>query len=224
MLLICLAGAMNVIGQQPARRSVGSQKPFDSKTDFKQPGAPMPPLKLLAYYGTPPITDTTKTADKTETSAATGDEPKSRKKRHKKQNEADANTEKAIVKKEEKKKFLTNSDFDDGANLLVMMFNPTCSHCEDETELLEKNIFYFKKTKLLLIANPVMVPYLPNFAQSFHIGEYPSIYLGTDSSNFISQVFLYQALPQLNIYDGKRKLIKTFAGEVPIDSLKNYIQ
>jgi hypothetical protein len=185
LLLICLFGVINVFAQKNGDAPVkATEKQGEPKIDYKQPGAPLPPLQILAYYDT----------------AAQG------------------------AKKEEKKKYLTNSDFDNGANLLVMMFNPTCSHCQDETEMLEKNIFYFKKSKLIMIANMVMVPYMPDFVKNFHIAEYPSFIIGFDATNFISELFLYAALPQLNIYDGDRKLIKTFSGEVSIDSLKGYIQ
>jgi hypothetical protein len=54
--------------------------------------------------------------------------------------------------------------------------------------------------------------------------EYPIMYVGTDSGDFLNNVFLYSQLPQINIYDKKRKLLKTFTGEVAIDSLKKYIQ
>ena len=105
-----------------------------------------------------------------------------------------------------------------------MMFNPTCSHCEDETALLEKNIFMFKNTNLVLMANPGMKQYMPDFVNRLHITEYPSIHVGIDSADFINKVYLYQTLPQINIYDRDRKLIKTFNGGVSVDSLKKYAE
>ena len=69
-----------------------------------------------------------------------------------------------------------------------------------------------------------MKPYLSDFIKQVHLNEYPSIYLGTDSMGFINNAYLYQALPQINIYNSDRKLVKTYTGEVAIDSLKKYIQ
>ncbi len=108
------------------------------------------------------------------------------------------------------------------ANLFVMIFNPVCSHCEDETELLEKNITMFKRSKLVLMANASMKTYLGDFIKFMKVKDYPSIIIGLDSSGFIDRTFLFNALPQINIYDKHRKLIKTFSGEIPIDSLKMY--
>ena len=120
--------------------------------------------------------------------------------------------------------YLTSEDLDNGANLFVMMFNPTCSHCEDEAAVLRNNIFLFKKTKLVLMANPGMKQYLPDFVNRQHLDEYPSFNIGIDSSDFINKTYLFQMLPQINIYDHDRKLLKIYNGEVAIDSLKKYIE
>ena len=119
---------------------------------------------------------------------------------------------------------VTEQLLNNNANLLVMMFNPTCSHCEDQTDRFEKSIELFKNSKLLLMANPGMRDYLPNFSKTHHVSDYPAFLLGTDSASFIKQTFLYSALPQINVYGPDRKLIKTWAGEVVMDSIKQYIQ
>ena len=118
----------------------------------------------------------------------------------------------------------TGSDFDNGANLIIMMFNPTCSHCVEETEILKRNMTLFNKTKMILMANSRMHEYLPDFVKQRKTKEYPVFTVGLDSANFINDVFLYKNLPQINIYNGERKLIKIYNGDVPIDSLKPYIQ
>jgi len=120
---------------------------------------------------------------------------------------------------------ITNETVKNKANLLVMIFNPQCSHCEDMTALLEKNIGMFNKSKLLMVANSNQAPYIKNFEQSFHIDQYPTISLGLDSNlHYIDKTFRYNMLPQINIYNRKRKLIKVFTGDIVIDSLKPYIQ
>ena len=128
------------------------------------------------------------------------------------------------TKQTDRKQFMTNGDFDNGANLFIMMFNPTCSHCQDETMMMEKNGSLFIRSKVVLLANNVMKPYLSDFVTLTHVDQYPFMYLGIDSTDFINNLFLYQQLPQLNIYNCARKLIKTYSGEVAIDSLKKYIQ
>ena len=69
-----------------------------------------------------------------------------------------------------------------------------------------------------------MKAYLPDFVNMLHVMEYPSMHVGIDSSDFINKVYQYTALPQINIYDKERKLIKIYNGEVSVDTLKKYIE
>ncbi len=116
----------------------------------------------------------------------------------------------------------TENDFKNKKALFVMMFNPTCGHCEEQTDNIEKNISKFGKSKFILMANPVMKSYLPDFIKNHKVKDYPSMYIGIDSSEFITKTFMYSALPQITIYDKDRKLVKIYNGEISIDSLLQY--
>ncbi len=121
-------------------------------------------------------------------------------------------------------KLITNKDVKYDANLFMMFFNPTCGHCEDMTELLEKHIQLFNKTKIVMVASPNARPYMPEFEKGYNTDQYSTLIVGTDSLNLIGKLFLYHSLPQINIYDKNRKLLKVFSGDTPLDSLKPYIQ
>ncbi len=121
-------------------------------------------------------------------------------------------------------KVITQKDVQYNGNLLLMIFNPTCGHCEDMTDLLEKNIALFSATSLLMVATSPMEPYIGDFKKHHHIADYPQILVSLDSSKLIDRTFQYKLLPQINVYDKNRKLIKCFYGDTSIDSLKQYIQ
>ena len=123
-------------------------------------------------------------------------------------------------------KAITNKTLKNNANLFVMLFNPTCSHCEDMTVLLEKNIGLFKKSKILLVATSTMGPYIKGFEDSYHTDQYANtMTVALDSSShLVDKTFLYKMLPQISVYDKDRKLVKVFTGEIAIDSLKQYIE
>jgi thiol-disulfide isomerase/thioredoxin len=118
----------------------------------------------------------------------------------------------------------TDKDFKSHKNLLVMMFNPTCDHCQEETTILEKNIEQLKDTKLLLVAAPSMIDYLEFYNNVTRYSKYPEITVGVDSAGFIDKTFNYTALPQINIYDKDRKLVKIFSGVVQFDALEPYVK
>jgi len=210
LILLCLAIATNAVAQVNITPVKTTPKEVVPEIDYKQAGAPMPRMKLLSYHDSGGKKGES-TALKDSNAAS---EPRSKKR--KKQLEEE--------KKIAKHHYITNEDLDNNANLFVMMFNPTCSHCIDETEMLEKNIGLFKRSKLVLIANTTNKDYIAHFVSNNHVADYPAIYVGMDSSDFWGKVFLYQALPQISIYDHNRNLIKSFTGEKPIDSLEKYIQ
>lgn len=194
VVLLCLLFTSNAFAQ----KGKTNEKKNDPQIDYKVLGTPMPVVRLAVYPDT-----------------GKHPEVKSGRKKHKRSSE-NIDSDSVII--------LTNKDLDNGANLFIMLFNPTCSHCEDETAMLEKNIDKFKKSRLLLMATPVQYPYVGDFVSMLKVHNYPQITVGVDSSAFINEVFLYQALPQINIYDADRKLIRIFTGEVSIDSLEKYIQ
>ena len=183
------------VGIQPLKTT---EKAADSKIDYQAPGAPMPSFLLIE-----PVDSTMK---------------KETRHTYKKKIKSGA------AAKDIYSELITDKDLDNSANLFIMMFNPTCSHCEEETEMLEKNMNLFKKSNLVLMANLIMRPHLPVFIKAHHTYDFPSMYVGLDSLGFMDKVFSYQALPQINIYDKHRKLLKMYSGETTIDTLKQYIE
>lgn len=204
LILACLMTSVSSYAQIAGITPIikNTENAADAKIDYKVPGTTMPSF-LLIVPGDSSWKNEAKGSSKKDVKAIAKD---------------------GEGRQQTVEKHMTSKEFDNGANLFVMLFNPTCSHCEEETNMLEKNIGLFKKSKLVLMANKVMKPYMADFIKSNHTNEYAPIYVGTDSLGFIDQVFLYQALPQINIYDSDRKLLKIFSGEVSIDSLAKYIQ
>ncbi len=103
---------------------------------------------------------------------------------------------------------ITNADLDPNKNLLLMFFNPTCGHCEEQTLSFEENKELFKNTQIILIGSPDVGEYMNEFATRTHLNEHPEILLGLDYDNLISKAYLYFSLPQLCIYGKDDKLIK----------------
>jgi thiol-disulfide isomerase/thioredoxin len=121
-------------------------------------------------------------------------------------------------------RIITNADVDPSKNLLLMFFNPTCGHCEEQTLHFEENRELFKKTQIILVASPDVGEYLNDFAVKTHLNEYPEIWMGMDYDNLISKAYLYYQLPQLCIYDKHDKLIRMMSGGGSIDTLRPYIK
>lgn len=189
-----------------------TEKQNGAEIDYKRVGSPLPPIRVIVYKDT-----AVQKGMNTDNSTAAVPEEKTKRSRrkHKHAHEASETHGQGV---------LTNKDLDNDANLFLMVFNPTCSHCQDETIMIENNFSLFKKSRLVLLATPVTQPYIGDFLVLTHLREHPEITVGVDSAGYMDKVFLYQMLPQINIYDHERKLLKTYTGEVVIDSLKQYIE
>lgn len=123
-----------------------------------------------------------------------------------------------------KMEVVTDKDLKHDGPTFVMVFNPTCDHCIQTTQILKRNAGLFKNTKVLLMATPNQIDNLQYFEDITEYPKYPLLQVGVDSAGYIDRTFNYASIPQINIYDKKHKLIRTFNGEPKIDSLKLYIE
>lgn len=120
-------------------------------------------------------------------------------------------------------KAYTAGDFSDQHHFFMVMFNPTCGHCIQMGKLMGDHIDEFGKNQIVFMAGPAMLPYMASFYQASGLGKHTGIKVGVDSAGVVEKVYNYQTLPQINIYDKDRKLVKIFYGDTPIDSLRKYI-
>ena len=122
-------------------------------------------------------------------------------------------------------KSITNENVPAGKYFFLMIFNPTCDHCQDVTRNFELGYNRFAPGQLLLTATASMLPYMEFFGNTTKVFEYPNIQVGVDSANLIDRIYTYGNLPQLNVYSPAGKLVKIFnGGETSMDSLATYLK
>ena len=99
-----------------------------------------------------------------------------------------------------------------------MLFNPGCSHCQDETEELIKNIEYFKKIQIVMSTT---MPYdsMLAFTEKYELNQYPNIIVGRDIHYFLPSFYKINNLPYLAFYSRSKELISTVEGALPIPQI-----
>jgi hypothetical protein len=123
-----------------------------------------------------------------------------------------------------KKEVFTEKELVNDANLVVMLFNPTCDHCQYVTRYLMGNIDKFKRSNVVLMATPNMIgTWLENFNAETDVYTVPKIKVGVDSADFITKTYNYVGLPQVNVYR-EGKLLKQFNFETAGDSVMKYVE
>lgn len=122
-----------------------------------------------------------------------------------------------------KNKEYTAESFKNNNHFFLFMFNPTCGHCIDMAKLVSTNLSVFSQNHILFLAGAQMMSYLDFFYKETELEKYPAIKVGVDSAKAVDKMYSYNTLPQINIYDKDRKLVKIFYGDTPLDSLKKYV-
>jgi len=112
----------------------------------------------------------------------------------------------------------TNEDLKKKKPTLLMIFSPECSHCQNVTRELTKNMDHFKNTQILMVT---WLPYseMMSFYHNYKIGQYPQITMGWDKKDFFLPYYQVQMYPKLVVYDKHGKYVDSFNGEINLEDV-----
>lgn len=114
--------------------------------------------------------------------------------------------------------YLTKASLPKNKQVLFMVFNPECDHCQHETESIIKNIDEFKKTQIVMITM-VSITEMKAFIEKYKLNQFNNIMVAKDISFFLPSFFQIRNLPFLAFYDKKLKLISEFSGSLPVEKI-----
>lgn len=120
---------------------------------------------------------------------------------------------------------LTNAVLRPGRPVLLMIFSPDCEHCSHKLDTLSALGGGFKSTQVLLVTELRNKANFAPFMKKKGLNKLPQFKnAGLDRGDLIANVYTYQLLPQYNFYNAQGKLVKTFSGNAPVDSLQMFIK
>ena len=102
--------------------------------------------------------------------------------------------------------------------VMLMLFNPQCSHCQHETEEMIKNIDDFKKIQIVM-STTMDYDSMVAFIEKYELSQYPNIIVGRDIHYFLPSFYKISNLPYLAFYSKNKELISTFEGALPIPQI-----
>ena len=121
-------------------------------------------------------------------------------------------------------KIISNADLKPNKPVMVMIFSPECDHCEHMVDSMKQIADKFKNTQLLLVAEDRNKQLMGGFINKTGIGSHPLFQkIGTNKGELIFSIYTYKILPQINFYNSKHLLEKTFDGNYSFDSVKMFI-
>lgn len=112
----------------------------------------------------------------------------------------------------------TKKDLPPKKAVLLMLFNPGCSHCQHETEEIIKHIDELKNVQIVM-ATPMIFDTMTAFRERYHLANYKNIIVGQDNKFMLPTFFMINQLPFLAFYNRKHELIDTFEGSLPIEKV-----
>lgn len=112
----------------------------------------------------------------------------------------------------------TKNDLPKKKPVMLMVFSPTCEHCQHETEELVKNIDKFRNA-IIVMATPLPFDSMMKFRATYGLGSYNNIIIGQDTQFFLPPYYDIHNLPFLAFYDKKGKFISKFDGNMPMDKV-----
>ena len=114
--------------------------------------------------------------------------------------------------------FYSKDQLAQGKPLLLMVFNPDCSHCQHETEQLREKKDAFKDFQIVMITLQPLWE-MNAFVEKYKVAEIPNVVTGKDVYYFSPSFFRYRNLPFHALYNARGELITTFEGSVGIEKI-----
>lgn len=102
--------------------------------------------------------------------------------------------------------------------VMLMLFNPSCDHCQHETETMAQNMDKFKDIQVVMVTTAPVAELLA-FREKYQLGQYPNIVMGRDNDYFLFSFFTIHNFPFHAFYNKKKELISVFEGSMTLDKV-----
>lgn len=114
-------------------------------------------------------------------------------------------------------KEFTSKDLKDQATI-VMYFSPECDHCKHQTTEMINRIKDLSKYQIIL-ATYQPEEQMAGFQTYYQLQKYSNIRMGRDSKFLLPPFYRIKNLPFLALYNKKGEILKTFDGNVKVDTI-----
>jgi thioredoxin-related protein len=115
---------------------------------------------------------------------------------------------------------LTRDKLKKNKPVLLMLFNPECDHCKQETEAIIRHIDDLKNVQIIM-ATMARHKQMKEFYLTYKLDAFKNIIVGQDFQNMLPSFYKVNSLPYLAMYDKKGNLLTSFEGSMKIEDLIN---
>lgn len=103
-------------------------------------------------------------------------------------------------------------------NIIIVMFQPDCDHCQREAKEIQEHLKAFEKYTIYFITSPYPKHDIEKFGKDYNLSGHPNIILGQTSTDEILKNFGPIPTPSVYIYSNN-VLVQKFNGETEIEKI-----
>lgn len=100
----------------------------------------------------------------------------------------------------------STADLVKGKPVLLVLFNPSCGHCQTLLEQIRDNIALFENVNIVFLTGKPLQSVLPNYVVNVGVDKMEQINVASDNSDITLKIFEYYGIPQIMLYNKEHKL------------------
>jgi thioredoxin-related protein len=101
---------------------------------------------------------------------------------------------------------------------VVILFSPTCSHCQHQAEEITSHIGDFKDVNFIF-STSYDVKDMKQYISDYGLDKFPNITIGYDKGYNMGSFYKIQSLPGIFVYDKKGQFVTNFETNVKAQTL-----
>ena len=101
---------------------------------------------------------------------------------------------------------------------VVIIFSPTCSHCQHQAEEITSHMKELKDVTFIF-STLYPIQDMAQYISSYGLDKFPNIFVGHDKGYMLGSFYKINSLPGIFVYNKKGKFIKEFETNVKAETL-----
>jgi thiol-disulfide isomerase/thioredoxin len=121
-------------------------------------------------------------------------------------------------------KVFADSNLRSNTPLILVLFNPSCGHCMEVAVTFKARIQELANTDIVFLTGSNLLAELPSFIQQTRMTGMPNVHIGIDYTDVSKQLFEYNGIPQIMVYNRSHVLLKTYYKQLNLDEVVRLVR
>ena len=101
---------------------------------------------------------------------------------------------------------------------VVIVFSPSCSHCQHQAEEITSHMKDFENTTFLFVTGYPLSE-MQQYINSYGLDKFPNIYIGQDYGRNLANFYKIRSIPGVFVYNKKGNLVDEYDTNIKAETL-----